>query len=125
MDFRDWITQEINKRGWSMREASIKAGLSDSMVGKVISESIKPGLEFYRGISKAFGISLVEVLIKAGEVDPRDLSDEGLNESFARLAPWQQRMVLKFIDSISQEEESEQNPPIFTQTPRPKPKPSA
>jgi lambda repressor-like predicted transcriptional regulator len=124
MDFRDWIIQEINKRGWSMREASIKAGLSDSMVGKVISESIKPGLEFYRGISRAFGISLVDVLIRAGEVDPRDLTDERLNERFSQLSSWQQRMVLRFIESITQEEESEQNPPILTQAPRPKPKPS-
>lgn len=113
MDFRDWIIDQTNKRGWSMREASIKSGLSESMVGKVVSGTIKPGLDFYRGISKAFEISLVDVLIKAGEVDPRDLSDDSLNEQFARLAPWQQRMVLKFIDSITQDEKSEDPPPFI------------
>jgi transcriptional regulator with XRE-family HTH domain len=106
-----------------MREASIKAGLSDSMVGKVVGGYAPPGLAFYRGISKAFEVPLIEVLIQAGEVDPRDLSDDSINERYSRLAPWQQKMVLRFIESITQDDESEQNsqPPITTTRQRPKP----
>jgi transcriptional regulator with XRE-family HTH domain len=120
MDFKEWITQEINKRGWSMREASIKAGLSDSMVGKVVGGYAPPGLVFYRGLAKALDIPLIEILIKAGEVDPADLTDESLNARFSRLSGFQQRMVLKFIESITQEEESEENTNAFTPPPKPR-----
>lgn len=125
MQFGEWIDQEINKRGWSRREASRRADVSQSMLNKVITGEAQAGLTVFRGLAKAFDVSLVEILIQAGEVDPRDLTDEGLNEHFSRLTPRQQRMVIRFIESITQDDASDQNPSIFTQTSQPKPKPAA
>lgn len=121
MNFSEWITQELDKRGWSRREAARRGQLSGSILDKVISGESQPGITFYKGIARAFDISLVEVLIKAGEVDPRDLSDESLNEQFARLAPWQQRMVLRFIDSITQDDTNGENSPLQIAPPKSRP----
>lgn len=125
MNFPEWITQELDRRRWSRREAARRGDLSGSILDKVISGESQPGMTFYKGIAKAFNISLVDVLIRAGEVDPRDLTDDSLNEHFSHLTPQQQRMVLRFIESITQDEQVDKNPPIFAQAPRPKPKPSA
>lgn len=125
MNFPEWITQELDRRGWSRREAARRGDLSGSILDKVISGESQPGMTFYKGIAKAFNISLVDVLIQAGEVDPRDLADDSLNEHFSHLTPQQQRMVLRFIESITQDEQVDKNPSIFTQTSRPKPKPAA
>jgi transcriptional regulator with XRE-family HTH domain len=121
MDFSEWITQELDKKGWSRREAARRGDISASILDKVIAHESQPGITFYKGIAKAFEMSLVDVLIKAGEVDPRDLSDENINTRFARLSGSQQRMVLRFIESITQDEEVEKNPPVFTPTPKPRP----
>ena len=69
MSFSKWVEQEISKRGWSRKEAAKRAGVSPSMFDKVINEHVRPGLIFYRGIARAFKLSPIEVLMRAGELD--------------------------------------------------------
>lgn len=69
MSFSKWVEHEIGKRGWSRKEAAKRADISPSMFDKVINEHVRPGLIFYRGIARAFKISLIEVLVQAGELD--------------------------------------------------------
>lgn len=67
--FTDWIVQQINERGWSIRETARRAGLSASTISDVINGNAKPGTKFYRGLARAFKIPLSIVLHHAGE-DP-------------------------------------------------------
>lgn len=62
MNFSERITTELETRGWSRREAARRGDISPSMFDKVINGYAKPGIKFIKGIAKAFGISLVEVL---------------------------------------------------------------
>jgi transcriptional regulator with XRE-family HTH domain len=114
MQFDEWLDKEITKRGWSRREASRRADISQSMLNKVITGDAQPGLSVYRGIAKAFDMSLVDVLLKAGEVTPNDLADENLNEQFATLPEWQQRLVIKFIENLRQENTDAHSPTLST-----------
>lgn len=75
IDFGKWIEQEIEKRGWSMRELARRADLSSGGISDVINGFSKPGLKFYRGIAKAFKIPLEHVLQKGGVI-PYQLDEE-------------------------------------------------
>lgn len=69
-NFSEWIIGELNSRGWSRSEAARRGKISPSMMDKVITGSSEPGLVFYRGIAKAFEMTLIQVLEKAGEYTP-------------------------------------------------------
>jgi transcriptional regulator with XRE-family HTH domain len=110
-NFEEWIDKELYKRGWSRREAARRAGVSSSMMNKVINKEANPGIGFYRGIAEAFGVSIVEVLIRAGEMKSEDLELEEVNEKYLQLPDWQQKVVMKFIDSLLEEKKGEDENP--------------
>ena len=64
--FAQWINQELDQRGWSRNEAARRGGISDSMFSKVISGYANPGIDFCRGVSRAFGMPLEDVFRLAG-----------------------------------------------------------
>jgi len=110
-NFEEWIDKELYKRGWSRREAARRAGISASMMHKVINREANPGISFFRGIAEAFGVSIVEVLIRAGELKSEDLELEEVNEKYLQLPDWQQKVVMKFIDSLLEEKKGEDENP--------------
>jgi len=110
-NFEEWIDKELYKRGWSRREAARRSGISASMMNKVINGEANPGISFYRGIAEAFGLSIVEVLIRAGELKSEELALEEVNEKYIQLPEWQQKVVMKFIDSLIEEKKGEDENP--------------
>ena len=68
--FPKWVQEELDRRGWSRSEAARRGGFSASMLDKVINRHASPGLDFCVGLSRAFGISAVEVLQRAGLLPP-------------------------------------------------------
>lgn len=62
MNFSEWITSELERRGWSRREAARRGGFSPSILDKVINGYSNPGMKFLEGLAKAFGISLADVM---------------------------------------------------------------
>jgi transcriptional regulator with XRE-family HTH domain len=65
-DFSSWLNALLDEKGWSRSEAARRGGISASMFDKVISGNAQPGLDFLRGIARAFGLSLEQVMRKAG-----------------------------------------------------------
>lgn len=61
-----WIIEEINRLGWTQAELSRRADVSAGHVSRVLSGEANLGLELAQGIARAFGISLEEVLRRAG-----------------------------------------------------------
>ncbi len=99
MSFSEWIESELNKRGWSRSEAARRGGISPSMMDKVINGNSTPGLIFYKGLSKAFKISLFEILVKAGEITNSSSTATAYLDKFGeilpRLTPEQRDQLLK------------------------------
>lgn len=71
-DFASWLNQELERRGWSRSEAARRGGFSPSMIDKVVNGYARPGLDFCRGISRAFGMPLEEVFRRAGILPARE-----------------------------------------------------
>jgi len=76
--FAEWLDAELQNRGWSRSEAARRGGISSSILDKVINGHSQPGLAFYKGLAKAFNMSLVDVLARAGEYKPTDIDVEQL-----------------------------------------------
>jgi hypothetical protein len=75
------------------------------MMNKVINREANPGISFYRGIAEAFGLSIVEVLSKAGELTDQkhdELTDEA-EFLMAQLSPYQRQLAVKFIRVLAEE----------------------
>ena len=64
-----WLTEELNRRGWSYRELGRRSGLSHVTISNVISGSQSAGVEFCKGVARAFGVPDVVVLRKAGIIE--------------------------------------------------------
>jgi len=95
--FTDWIVQQIDERGWTIRETARRAGLSASTISDVINGNAKPGTKFYRGLARAFKTPLSIVLHHAGEDPslPEDKEqDKELLAYFHDLPPAERRNVL-------------------------------
>lgn len=61
-----WLNNELDQKGWSRSEAARRGGFSPSMMDKVIGGFSKPGIEFCRGVSRAFSVPLEDVFRLAG-----------------------------------------------------------
>jgi len=94
MSFAEWIDSELARRGWSRSEAARRGSISASMMDKVINGASQPGLVFMKGIARAFGISLVEVLERAGAYEKSPTQAEW-DDVFARLSPEDQQEMLE------------------------------
>jgi transcriptional regulator with XRE-family HTH domain len=70
-DFVEWLNAELESRGWSRSEAARRGGISESMFSKVIGGHTRPGIEFCRGLARAFAIPLDEVFRRAGLLPTR------------------------------------------------------
>lgn len=65
-----WLTEEIESRGWSLRELGRRSDLSHSTISNILSGVQNPGLEFCLGIAKAFRIPAEMVMHRAGLLPP-------------------------------------------------------
>lgn len=66
------INDELDRRGWSRAEAARRGRVSDSMFSKVISGYANPGLDFCRGVARAFDWPLEDVFRLAGILPTRN-----------------------------------------------------
>ena len=63
-DFATWIRDETKRRGWTQACLAERAGLSRSMISKMLtSDQRKPGMKFFVGIATAFEMPLKEVIL--------------------------------------------------------------
>ena len=77
--FRAWLSEELDRRGWSQSELARRAGVSQFAVSSVISGNRNAGAEFCIKIAQALNeppeklLRLSEILppLPASENDPR------------------------------------------------------
>lgn len=94
MDFSEWLLQELERRGWTRPEAARRAGVSASMFDKVINRFSRPGLIFYKGVARAFNMTLPEVLRIAGEYNESPSLEEW-KSIYQQLSPDDQLEMLE------------------------------
>jgi transcriptional regulator with XRE-family HTH domain len=102
-NFVNWLNQEIKARGWTLRETSRRAGLSQTVVANVVSGRSLPGLEFLQGIAKAFGITRKAVFSRAGIIESDEPSTSEIEEievKFAVLSEEDQQAVLRMVRAL-------------------------
>ena len=83
----DWIETRISNEGLSITGLANRMGISQSYLSHVLSGTKQPGPKFYRGIAKAFDLSIeaVERMDKLGQ-PPNEMSGDQLIEELITLA---------------------------------------
>lgn len=107
-DFIRWLDDELRKRGWSQSEAARRGGISASMINAIVNRQTNPGLDFCRGLARAFNMPLEDVFRRAGILPalvelPDEAKDWGerllyLTEEDRRRAVEMMEQVLKFAE---------------------------
>ncbi|MBN1887667.1 MAG: response regulator [Thermoflexales bacterium] len=64
--FLNWLNDELQERGWSMRELSRRMGFSVSTVSRVLNGEQNPSGDFCQGLADAFNVPVNRVLWQAG-----------------------------------------------------------
>lgn len=97
----EWLNRQLQERNLSAREASKRAGLSNSAITRYMTEGGQPNLTSCHKLADFFGVPKETVLELAGHKDPepdnrfmRELSYLG-----AQIPPDKQQLVLALIRS--------------------------
>lgn len=102
----DWLTEELNRRGWSHSELARRAGLSQVSVSGVIAGSRPATCDFCIKIATALGETPEHVLRLAGILPPlQDGDDPALTEAIEllhQLSPNKHQDALKYLRFLSQ-----------------------
>lgn len=102
-DFIKWLAEELQNRGWSQSEAARRGGISASMINAIMNRQTNPGLDFCKGIARAFGLPLDEVFRRAGILPAVGELPEGWFELGVRvmaLSPDQRPAVLQGLQNF-------------------------
>ncbi len=88
-DFIDWVNSELEKQNWSQADLARHSGLTKGGInGMMNKKQIRPGYDICMGIAKAFGISEIFVLRKAGllpEGPGDDVEYEEFHDLFSKV----------------------------------------
>ena len=95
--FREWLADEMKRRGWSYTELSQRTGITLSHLSRVSQGERIPGMKTITAIARAFHRPAEEVLRLAGVIPPARGSVEGAEEMqayFAELSPEDRKRLL-------------------------------
>jgi len=74
-DFINWLTSELNQKGWTNSELARRANVVPSTVSTILSGQKKPGKTFCAGVARAFGLPVDQVMRLAGLLPSLPLPD--------------------------------------------------
>lgn len=78
--FITWLENEIERRGWTLRETARRAGLSHAAISNVLNRQRNPGWDFCAALSRAFEMPPEWVFWKAGLLERRIGADMSIEE---------------------------------------------
>jgi transcriptional regulator with XRE-family HTH domain len=73
-NFPKWLTNELEKRTWSMRELARRASISHSWVADIVSGVKPPSWDFCAAIAKPLRYTPVQIFVVAGLVPMADIN---------------------------------------------------
>lgn len=103
--FIDWLHAELDKRGWSYREAARRAGLSHGSLSQVVNGR-QPGFTVCLALSKIFDYPLDQVLWMAGFIEQPQNGDPLVDELVHvahSLSPKLKRTLIQIARSMQEE----------------------
>lgn len=110
-DFVAWLESEMSIRGLSQSELARRAGVTPPTINKILGRERFPGVEFCKGVARAFGMRDIEVMRIAGLADPEPPSDTPtLHEmigKFTRLSDADQAYILKIVTALDEAEQAQ------------------
>ena len=100
--FSEWLTGEIQKRGWGVADLAKRMGTYPATVSNVINGSRNPGPDFCRAVARALGYPQELVFRKAGLIDDPPPPDYDPNlrialHLLANLPPEEREEILEYI----------------------------
>jgi len=77
-DLTQWLSEEVDRRGWSYREIARRGGLSSGAISNVMTGNASPGWDLCLGLARALDVAPEEVFRKAGLLPalPPDVEEE-------------------------------------------------
>jgi transcriptional regulator with XRE-family HTH domain len=103
-EFVEWLNQEMEKRGWSIRQTARAANLSHTVIAVALSGD-KPTFNTCAALAEAFKVSPSYVFQLAGlveEIKRDELTDEA-EFLMSQLSPYQRQLAVKFIRVLAEE----------------------
>lgn len=100
--FESWITNELQERGWSIRELARRGGVSHTAVNNALSDPTS--LDIYKAIARGLDVPLLEVLQRAGELPepPDPVPDEqAVIHLFRQVPPAFRAMTLRILATVA------------------------
>jgi transcriptional regulator with XRE-family HTH domain len=111
MDFKVWLAQELDRRGWSHAEMGRRSGVAQTTISNVISGNRAPGPDLCRAIARALGESEEKIFRLAGLLSPLASDNDPIlaeiQDLVRNLSPTKQREVLRYIRFLYQGEQDE------------------
>src|SRR6266508_3337793 len=110
--FRDWLLNEMDKRGWSQSDLARSADLNRAVINKLLNGQSIPRPSTLAALARAFKIP-VELIYRVSGLLPEIPESESLIEEFnyhLRLlqSPKRRATALILIKALIAEEEQEQ-----------------
>lgn len=113
-EFGSWIVQELERLGWSRSELARRANFSPSRVDQVVNGIGDPGDKFCRGVARAFGLPVEEVLRRAGRLpvisDEEAKLFESIKARIGLLSPAQRAELDRYVDYLVSSAQAEREP---------------
>ncbi len=108
-----WLNGELEKRGWSIRQAAQRGGVSPTAINNVLlGHQVRLGT--YKALARAFETPLMKILELAGEIPPRPepVHDEDeVLRLYRRLDIRERRTVLAMLCSMLRESVADESDP--------------
>lgn len=111
--FKDWLLEEMDRRGWSQADLARSADLNRSVINKLLNGHSNPRPTTLEAIARACRIPVESVYRIAGLLPELPESDGYIEEVVHHLkqirSPRRKATALRLIKALVSEEEEEQN----------------
>ena len=97
MDINKKIEELRFKRGWSLYELALEAGITQSTLTSMIKRGNPPKIETLQALCEAFGITLSQFFLDDEQSEILSQKEKELISSFRALSPEKQQALLNFI----------------------------
>lgn len=111
-DFAGWLQAELSERGMSQAELARRAETTTTTVYRVLNRERNAGVEFCKGIARAFNMRDTDVMKIAGLAASTSPDDQApslreLISKFSQLSDEDQEAVLKHVRALDEMQQAE------------------
>jgi len=110
-NFPEWLQTELDNREWTQADLARKAELSRTVISRVMNGERLPGVDFCKGVARAFNLRDIEVMRRAGLADPEPATDipsiRELVGTFNELDDENRETILKMLRALNEMQQAD------------------